>query len=310
MPRIAILDPLTLTGRELTSEIDRAFPEADVHLFHSEDDDEHQIASTGDQPALTPPLNESGDLAEFDVVILAADRAGLRLKALESALESIPELIFIDASPLGLYRHLTFPALGEDGVSPGARLRPAHPSIAVAHAVLRVLDSFGPETMTIAAIEPVSIFGKEGITTLAHQAGQRLQGEKVTRTIDDQIAAFNMTAQPGADLTGDAARLFPELEVVATRTSGGCFHGHVTLLGVTVTDCISRDEAVESLTSIPGAILAEFPMSLGDDDGRGVIRISLPEISLGGHMLSIQAMVDGTQVGGAKTVVSLLEKLQ
>jgi hypothetical protein len=310
MPRIAILDPLTLTGRELTSEIHQAFPEADIHLFHTEDDDEHQIASTGDQPALSPPLNESGDLAEFDVVILAADRAGLRLKALESALESIPELIFIDASPLGLYRHLTSPSLDADGVIPGARLRPAHPSIAVAHAVLQVLDSFGPETMTIAAIEPVSIFGKEGITTLAHQASQRLQGEKVTETIDDQIAAFNMTAHPGVDLAGDAARLFPELEVVATRTHGGCFHGHVTLLGLTVTDLITKEEAIENLARIPGAILAKFPMSLADDDGQGRIRIGAPEISHGGHMLSIQAMVDGTQVGGAMTVVSLLEKLR
>ncbi len=44
MPRFAILDPLTLVGQELVAETKQRFPEADISLFHTTDDEEHRIS--------------------------------------------------------------------------------------------------------------------------------------------------------------------------------------------------------------------------------------------------------------------------
>lgn len=307
MPRFAILDPLTLMGQELTTELERSFPEAELGLFHTSEDDEHQIAEIGGQAAMVPPLAEGASLSEYDVVILAADRTSPRLKVLEQALEDDGALVFIDASSIGHYRHLTSPALNADAMTSGARLCPAHPSIVVADCVLRALATFKPTTLTIAAIEPVSIYGKDAVTTLAHQAAQRLQGDTVSEKINKNIAAFNMTAVSGADLGKEASLLFSDLEVAATRTLGGCFHGHLVILSLTFASAVSVTPAVRALKQAPGLSIKKSSLSIDGVSDREGICVTQVEVSPGGQMLTLQAMVDGLQIGGAVTVASMLE---
>ncbi len=307
MPRFAILDPLTLMGQELTTEIKRRFPEADLSLFHTTDDEEHQISDLGGQAALVPPLGTAEALAEFDVVMLATDRISPRLKVLEQALKDNGTLLFIDASSLGHYRHLTSPALNADAVISGARLRPAHPSIVVADGVLRALAAYKPTALTIAAIEPVSIYGKEAVTTLAHQAAQRLQGDDVTEKIDKHIAAFNMTAVSGVDLVNEASDLFPGLEIAATRTLGGCFHGHLVILSLTFASPLPMKAAVRALKNTPGLSIKKSPLNIDGVSDRDGICLTQLEASPGGQMLTLQAMVDGLKIGGAVTIATMLE---
>jgi len=307
MPRFAILDPLTLMGQKITAEIKTTLPEADLTLFHTSDEEEHQISEIGGQAALVPPLTEEDSLSEYDAVILAADRISPRLKVLEQALEGDDTLVFIDASSLGHYRHNTSPALNADAVTSGARLRPAHPSIVVADGVLRALAAFEPTALSIATIEPVSIYGQEAVTTLAHQAAQRLQGDEVSEKIDKRVAAFNMTAVSGVDLVNEASLLFPDLEVAATRTLGGCFHGHLAILSLTFASTITIKAAIRALKLAPGLSIKNSPLNLdavSDKEGIGLTQL---EASPGGHMLTLQAMVDGLQIGGAVTVAAMLE---
>ena len=307
MSRFAILDPLTLMGQELTTEIERCFPEAELSLFHTSEDDEHQIAEIGGQAALVPPLDEGESLSEYDVVLLAADRTSPRLKVLEQALEGDESLVFIDASSLGHYRHLTSPALNADAMTSGARLRPAHPSIVVADSILRAVAAFEPTALTISSIEPVSIYGKEAVTTLAHQAAQRLQGDAVTEKIDKQIAAFNMTAVSGIDLMKEATLLFPDLKVAATRTLGGCFHGHLTILSLAFGSTVSVTAAVRALKKVPGLSIKKAPLSIDRVSDREGICLTTPEVSAGGRLVTLQTMVDGLRIGGAETISAMLE---
>ncbi|MEN8165112.1 MAG: hypothetical protein ABFS37_13355 [Acidobacteriota bacterium] len=307
MPRFAILDPVTLQGKELTTEIKRRFPEADLALFHTSDDEEHQISEIGGQAALVPPLSEGECLSEYDAVLLAADRISPRLKVLEQALEDDDTLVFIDATSLGHYRHITSPALNADAMTSGARLRPAHPSIVVADGVLKALETFEPTALTIAAIEPVSIYGQEAVTTLAHQAAQRLQGEDVSKKIDKRIAAFNMTAVSGVDLVNEAAVLFPGLEVAATRTLGGSFHGHLAILGLTFASTLTGKAAMRALKLSPDLSIKNSALSIDTVSDREGIWLTQLETSPGGHLLTLQAMADGLQIGGATTVASMLE---
>lgn len=308
MPRFAILDPLTLMGQAVTTEIQKRFPEADLSFFHTSEDEEHQIASVAENAALVPPLTEEEGLSNFDVVVLTADRINPRLKVLETALKQNLKVVFIDASSLGHYRLSTSPSLGVDSISIGARVRPAHPSVVVASAVIQALDAFKPTAITIGAVEPVSIFGKEAVTTLAYQAAQRLQGENVVEMIDDQVAAFNMTARSGADLSREATELFPGIDVAAARTLGGSFHGHFTLLSVTCSSTISLEAVTGALKNVPGLSTTDSPLRLDGVIDRDGIWLTSPEISPGGRTVVFQAMVDGTQVGGAETVAAILER--
>lgn len=310
MPRFAILDPLTLMGRALATEIQRRFPDAELGFFHTLDDEEHEVTPIAGHAALVPPLSGSTCLSEWDVVLLAADRTSPRLKVLEQALEDDPTLVFIDASSLSHYRHITSPALDAHTMTSGVRLRPAHPSIVVAGAVVQALAAFEPTAMTISAVDPVSIFGKDAVLSLAHQASQRLQGEDVTETIDQQVAAFNMTAHSGVDLAKEASQLFPKLEVVATRTAGGCFHGHLTLLSLAFGSAVSLDVVIEALEDAPSLSLADFPLNLDGVSDRDGIWLTTPETSPSGRTLAFQAMVDGTRIGGAVTVATILQGLQ
>jgi len=307
MPRFAILDPLTLVGQELTTEIKRKFPSADISLFHTTDDEEHQISEIGGEATLVPPLSQGEALSEYDVVILAADRISPHLKSLEQALEDDDTIMFIDASSLAHYRHLTTPALNREAMRSGARLRPAHPSIVVADCVLRALADFEPTKLTIAAIEPVSIYGKEAISTLAHQATQRLQGDDVSQKIDKRVAAFNMTTVSGVELANEASELFPALEVAATRTLGGCFHGHLTILNLTFGSPLPIKAAVRALKNAPDLTLKKTSLNINGVSDREGIFLTQPETSSGGNILSLQAMVDGLHIGGAVTVAAMLE---
>jgi|GEM_PF-2449773 len=307
MPRFAILDPLTLMGQGLITELELSFPEAELDLFHTAEDDEHQIAEIGGQAAMVPPLDEGASLSEYDVVILAADRTSPRLKMLEQALEDEGEFIFIDASSLGHYRHLTSPALNADAMTSGARLCPANPTIVVADCVLRALAAFEPTALTIAAIEPVSIYGKEAVTTLAHQAAQRLQGDTVSEKINKNIAAFNMTAVSGAELVKEASSLFPDLEVAATRTLGGCFHGHLAILSLTFAAPLPLKTAIRALKKAPGLSIKKSSLSVDGASDREGVCVTQVEASSGGQILTLQAIVDGLQIGGAATVAAILK---
>lgn len=308
MPRFAILNPLTLMGQAVTTEIQMRFPEADVGFFHTSDEDEHQIASVTGDPALVPPLDEAEGLSNFDVVVLTSDRINPRLKVLETALDQDSSMVFIDASPLKHYRRRTSPSSGAEPVAPGARIRPAHPSLIVAGSVIRALEALRPEAVTIGAVEPVSIFGKDAIRMLALQAAQRLQGEDVTEMIDEQVAAFNMTARSGVDLVTDASELFPGIEVAAGRTLGSSFHGHFTLLSVTCSLGLSVEGVSSAIGNTPGLSIAEFPLHLDGVSDRNGIWVTPPEISPGARTVVFQAMVDGVQIGGAETVSAIIER--
>jgi aspartate-semialdehyde dehydrogenase len=307
MPRFAILDPLTLVGQALTIELKQKFPSADVSLFHTTGDEEHQISEIGGEARLVPPLGDGEVLSEYDVVLLAADRISPHLKPLEQTLEDDDTIVFIDASSLNHYRYLTTPALNSEAMTPGARLRPAHSSVAVADRVLRALAEFEPTELTISAIEPVSIYGKEAISTLAHQAAQRLQGDEVSEKIDKRVAAFNLTAVSGTDLVTEATLLFPHLEISATRTLAGWFHGHLAILNLTFASPLPLKAAVRALKNAPDLILKKTPLHIDGVSDREGICFTPPETSSGGHILSLQTMVDGLQIGGAVTVAAMLE---
>jgi hypothetical protein len=116
MTRLALIDPTTLLGREIATEIERA----QLHweeplLFHTNDDSEHQIVQIEGKAALVPPVNDVEDLADRAVIILASDTQEERHEIIDRVLESRPDVLFLDATGWDRYRHLTKPAMMPTG---------------------------------------------------------------------------------------------------------------------------------------------------------------------------------------------------
>jgi len=73
-PKLLLVDPLTLLGRELLSILtDHPRLCADLKFVHTDENEEYQIAEIGGQAALVPQLASSEDLDGVDAIVLASD---------------------------------------------------------------------------------------------------------------------------------------------------------------------------------------------------------------------------------------------
>lgn len=310
MSRLVLIDPNTLIGREIAAEIARAGFHWEVPaLFHTSDDDEHQITQIAGQGALVPPLDDIDDVGDCEVVILASEDETARLEIVDRILEARPDALFIDATRWRRYQHLTEPAMDADGLSSGNRLHLAHPAVVIAATVLDAVRAYEPERLSLFAIDPVSVSGKSAVEILARQAAQRLQGGSVEEALDGGVLAFNLVSMSGARLTEEACRLLPDVDVAATEAKAGIFHGHLAHLGLVFRHPVEYDEISDQIGLYPGITIAQPPLNLDAVPDRDDILIAEPSISPDRRTVALNAMVDGTRVGGALTVVSILRGL-
>ncbi len=310
MTRLALVDPTTLLGREIAVEIERAqFHWEEPLLFHTDDDDEHQVVQVEGRAALVPPLNDIEDLEDRAVIILASDKQTERHEIIDRVLESRPDVLFLDATGWDRYRHLTEPAMDADGLASGNRLHLAHPAIVMAATVLEAVRTAEPEFVSLFAIDPVSVFGKRAVATLARQAGARLQGGKVEESVGGGVLAFNIESLSGERLTEEASILLPGIGVAATEAKAGMFHGHLAQIGIVFKEPVEFDDINDRLTQDPRITVVQPPLNLDAIADRNDILITDPSISHDRRNLALAAIADGTRVGGALTAASILRGL-
>lgn len=297
MPRIAIVDPLTLVGRATADMIAALFPEADLEFFHTSTEEDHQIAQVAGTAALVPPVKSAQDLADRDIVILASDVASARMKPIEEAIDGAESSwILIDAGSAGAFRHRTVPRWDHEGTRVGGLFRPVDPAIAVTASIVGPMADLGLQRIGLGVVEPASLFGKSAVETLMHQAAQRLQGEPVTELIDGEIMAFNLTARSAGSLTDEAGLMLPGLDVAATRLSGSCFHGHFLTLSLHFEAEVEPEAVAERLAQAGGATLTPFPLRLDTLVDREGLWVTTPEPSSGGRSVTVQASFDGVAI--------------
>ena len=310
MPKIQIVDPLTLLGRE-TLQLLAGDPllAGDLAFLHTADDDEHQIAEIAGEPALVPPIGNADDLAAADAVLVASDTPTSRLLHVSRFAESHPDTPIVVLGRLpGDWDQLP-PAAGAHPDRAAMHLRVAHPALVALWTLVGALDHLEPVQAVIAALDPVSAGGTADVERLARQAAQRLQGAAVEELIADRVLAFNLVAADDEDLNRDAAVLFPALEVAATRTSTGCFHGHVAHLAIFFEDAVEEHEVLEAFREDERIADPDLPLSLDACVESGLVALSMPRLSNDGRVLAVTAMVDGLQVGGAATALQILRGL-
>lgn len=310
MPKIQIIDPLTLLGREALQLLgDDPLLAADLAYHHTADDDEHQIAELAGEPALVPPIDDADDLAGADAVLIASGAATVRLGHVSRFCADHPDTPIVVMGRLpGDWEGLQ-PAAGAVPGRAATHLRVAHPALVALWTLADALDHLEPVQAVVAALDPVSSGGSDDVERLARQAAQRLQGATVDELIGDRVRAFNLVAVDDDDLNRDAALLLPNLEVAASRLATGCFHGHVAHLGISFRAGIEERDVLDALREDERIADPDLPLSLDACVESGLIALSMPRLSRDGRLLVVTAMVDGLRVGGAATSLQILRSL-
>ena len=309
--KILIVDPLTLIGRELARCIentpDLAF---EIDYRHTAADDEQQITELGAEPALVPPLTDPDDTGGASIIVVTSEAETDRTGVLEDLMIRHPEVTVVDVSRLPRLMDLTAPAIGISALTAERNhLRVAHPALAATAAVLGALGPLDPVRGCVAAVDPVSVFGREAIEVLVHQAGRRMQGGVPEHDIDGHTLAFNQVAVDSDALTEEAAELFRQFPLAVTRTLAGNFHGHLAHLAIELAEPVDDPDLRDAFESAPSVVLGETPISLDLVPDRDHVLLTQPQISPDRRMVAMTAMVDGLRIGGALTAVDILRSM-
>jgi len=84
MSDIALIDPMTLVGKEILAEFSRRKLDPDMlSLLHSMDVEEHQVTAAAGQAMMVMRLESVEDLAGCRMVVLCSDTESDRLEALD-----------------------------------------------------------------------------------------------------------------------------------------------------------------------------------------------------------------------------------
>jgi len=307
--KILVLDPLTLAGKELLGCDQRlASIGGELDFRHTGLDDESQIADTASGPAIVPPLDAPDDLMNIDVIVVASDGVSSRHDHLLAFLDDNPDQAIVDVSRLGFLDTRTQPSVGAY-LPESKQLRVAHPAIVATAAVVEALAHMGRLHGSLAAVDPVSTFGREGIDLLARQAGQRMQGASVDDRIHGHILAFNLVVVDGDTLQNEAALLLPETPLAVTHSLSGSFHGHLGYLGLSFTRPVGPRDIDEALSLAPGIEVADLPVGLDSIPDTDHVVVTPPTLSPDRTQLGLTLMADGLRIGGALTALDILEVL-
>jgi len=306
---ILVLDPLTLMGKELLASRERLDALAgSVEFRHTAEDDEHQIAEFGGEPALVPPLTSEDNLEDFEAIVVTSDLYMPRHELLLAHLDNHPDAAFVDTTRMASLRDRSLPSLGAPGAE-SRQLRVAHPALVATSAVVEVLTHLGRLAGSLAAVDPVSEKGREAIECLAQQARQRGQGAAVKELIDDHVLAFNLVAVESDELQEDATRLLPDIPLAVSRSVAGFFHGHLANLGLSFDAPVKLEAVNEALSLATGIERASLPLSLDTIPDHDRVVVTPPSLSSDGRQLALTAMADGLRIGGAITAMDILEML-
>jgi hypothetical protein len=309
--KILIVDPLTLIGREFTRCLEDAIDlTVEVDYRHTSTDDEHQIAELGAKPALVPPLDDPEEIAGLGIVVVTSDTETERTRHLENLLIRHPEATLVDLGRLPGLAELTAPAVGDTvGTTDRWHLRVAHPALVATGKILAALRPLEPVRGSVAAVEPVSTFGRGALNALVHQAGRRMQGGSPDESIGGHVLAFNQVAVDADALTEEAADLIRDIPLAVTRTLTGSFHGHIAHITIEFAAAVDDPELRDAFDAADDIVIGEPPISLEVVPDRDHVLLAPPQLSPDRRIVSMTAMVDGLRLGGALTAIDILRAM-
>lgn len=323
MPRIVLLGPTTLVGKELVELLgDRPDLGGDLLLASLDDDEIGQLTEATGEAAVVARA-EADALAGADAVVVCGKLAPYR------------ELL--DGRPPGCTAILLSPDAGEDdgtpvvsGVNPGdatsgAALVSPHPGAVLLAELLQGLLDSGPRRVVATLVQPASVFDRPGLDELFAQAGKMvsMQSQSPSALFGGRQLAFNLYPAPRPPrglarqvraVLGSGAN---DLPLAVRVLQGAVFHGLSALLYVELETPLDSEALRARLGEHPHVEL--FTAAEGGDDQPGPIDVPASDKVLVGAVeadeggaggdggLWIWAVMDNLTRGGALNALEILE---
>lgn len=318
MPRIVLLGPTSLVGRELVELLgDRPDLGGDLRLLSLDDEEIGQLTEATGAAALVARADADA-VAGADAIVVCGDLALYR------------ELL--DGRPPGCTAILLTPDAGEDdgtpvvsGVNPGdavpgAALVSPHPGAVLLAELLQGLLDAGPRRVVANLVQPASVFDRRGLDELFAQAGKMvsMQTQSPSALFGGRQLAFNLypAARPPRGLARQVRAVLgsgaQDLPLAVHVLQGPVFHGFSALLYVELENPPGTEELRARLGEHPHVELFAAPEGGGDQPGpidvpaSDKVLVGAVEADEGGGFW-IWAVMDNLTRGGALNALEILE---
>jgi aspartate-semialdehyde dehydrogenase len=282
--RIAIVNPLTLVGREVTSILhERGLPYAKIELYDSTGEDEGALTEVASEPAVVSPLRD-GLLEGTDIVFFCGPS-----EKNERWIDTAEQYGFV---AIDLSNPPAFDGEGAVAVagvnivemSPGSVIVSPHPIAAPLIHALSTIAGFGIELAAVTAIQPASEFDQKGIDELLGQTIAALNLKSIPTTIFDRQLAFNLypaTAVSAVErlvVAQTRSILGRDLQLAVSITQGSTFHGHTFSLFVRLSRKVGIEEMKRAISASSALQITESDDFVSTIDAAGKDQILVGQV--------------------------------
>ena len=314
MSTLALVHPSGLLGIELRESLDRRRDLwQELRLLSDDPDEIGNLTEVRGAAAMVSPI-EDDSFEGVDVAFFCAgmDPSRAVLERLPPATAGV--LLALDAGPD--HGHPIVAGVNLETATRDRVLLSPHPgAILLAH-LLHPLARFRPRRATATLLQPVSVFGKEGLDEVFEQTRGILSFDPAQRReIFPYQLAFNMTAsEPVAAQIEDHLGIVLQRDVdVSTQIiQTAVFHGYGVSLHLELEDDPDPEEIREILGEHPCNDLADEPRILGPINaaGRSEVLVGAVEADVGRRGACwIWAVMDNLTCGGALNAIQILEAI-
>jgi len=308
MPRIAVLEPTTLLGREVKETLEQ-HPElaAEIRLLTTHDEEYGTLTETAGAAAVVG-FADPDALGELDLIFvcgeLTAGRPVLEARPPDTTVVILcPDATLADGRPV-------VAGVNPAAIERGEVLLSPHPAAVFLAHLLHALADLQPEQAVATVIQPTSVHGESGLDELLEQARRILAMAALREEgLFGAQLAFNVLpgTVAGEGIAGQVrATLDTRWPLAVEVLQGAVFHGMVVSLWVELEGATDPEVVREGLLSSPWIESAEDPEVLGPVASATEGRILLGGVRAdsarpGGFW--IRAVMDNLTRGGALNAV-------
>lgn len=190
-----------------------------------------------------------------------------------------------------------------------------------------IYDAAGIDRITVSTYQSVSGTGKKGISELAEQTAELLNGRPIKPTVYSKQIAFNVVPQVDVfedngstreemKMIWETRKIFanPAILVNPTAVRVPVFYGHSESINVQTTDFLSVEEAKNRLRNAPGVVLMEddYPTPVLNATYQDAVFVGRVRQDLSveeGYGLNLWVVADNLRKGAALNAVQIAELL-
>lgn len=192
-----------------------------------------------------------------------------------------------------------------------------------------IYDAVGIERVNVATYQSVSGTGRKGITELAQQTGELLNGRPCEAKVFSKQIAFNIIphidvfldngyTKEEMKMVWETRKIFADemIQVNPTAARVPVFYGHSEAIHIETRDKITADEARALLATAPGVTVIDvqanggYPTAVGEGSGEDAVFVGrIREDISHPRGLDLWVVSDNVRKGAALNAVQIAERL-